>query len=128
MEQVYNLKQQNACACKEEHSYSWKPVISFLLFVLSLCRCVTAEHSELGLERRRLIDTVDRDEVDELDDPPTPVCYFIVGGNEDEYFAIEPLRHEIMVSPQNEEWTSAFQQNKTYPINVFFVIFHMQWL
>ncbi|GFG38793.1 hypothetical protein Cfor_02805 [Coptotermes formosanus] len=55
------------------------------------------EHSELGLERRRLIDTVDRDEVDELDDPPTPVCYFIVGGNEDEYFAIEPLRHEIMV-------------------------------
>jgi hypothetical protein len=40
---------------------------------------------------------VDRDEVDDLDDPPTPVCYFIVGGNEDEYFAIEPLRHEIMV-------------------------------
>jgi hypothetical protein len=59
---------------------------------------VIAEHSEPGQERRRLIDTVDRDEVDDLDDPPTPVCYFIVGGNEDEYFAIEPLRHEIMVS------------------------------
>jgi hypothetical protein len=97
---VYNLKQQNAYAYKEEHNYSWKPVISSLLFVLSLCECVTAEHSEPGLERRRLIDTVDRDEVDDLDDPPTPVCYFIVGGNEDEYFAIEPLRHDIMVSPQ----------------------------
>ena len=62
-----------------------------------------AEHSELGLERRRLIDTVDRDEVDDLDDPPTPVCYFIVGGNEDEYFTIEPLRHEIMVSPHTND-------------------------
>ncbi|KAJ9587165.1 hypothetical protein L9F63_019319, partial [Diploptera punctata] len=55
------------------------------------------EHSESGLERRKLIETVDRDEVDELDDPPTPVCYFIVGGNEEEYFGIEPLRHEIVV-------------------------------
>jgi hypothetical protein len=62
-----------------------------------------AEHSEPGLERRTLIDTVDRDEVDDLDDPPTPVCYFIVGGNEDEYFTIEPLRHEIMVSPHTND-------------------------
>ena len=67
------------------------------------CYYVTTEHSEPGSERRRLIDTADRDEVDDLDDPPTPVCYFIVGGNEDEYFAIEPLRHEIMVSSHNKE-------------------------
>ena len=73
------------------------------LFILSFCQYATTEHSEPGSERRRLIDTVDRDEVDDLDDPPTPVCYFIVGGNEDEYFAIEPLRHEIMVSSHNKE-------------------------
>lgn len=74
------------------------PVPSFPVAAVSLQRCVIPEHSEPGQERRRLTDTVDRDEVDDLDDPPTPVCYFIVGGNEDEYFAIEPLRHEIMVS------------------------------
>jgi hypothetical protein len=88
---------------RKNTNYSWKPVISFLLFILSLCQHVTTEHSEPGAERRRLIDTVDRDEVDDLDDPPTPVCYFIVGGNDDENFAIEPLRHEIMVSSHNRE-------------------------
>jgi hypothetical protein len=64
---------------------------------MSLQICIIAEHSEPGMERQKLIDTVHRDEVDDLDDPPTPVCYFIVGGNENEYFAIEPLRHEITV-------------------------------
>jgi hypothetical protein len=70
---------------------------SLSLFMMSLQNCVIAEHSEPGMERQKLIDTVNRDEVDDLDDPPTPVCYFIVGGNENECFAIEPLRHEIMV-------------------------------
>jgi hypothetical protein len=74
------------------------------LFIMSLQKCVIAEHSEPGLERRKLIDTVNRDEVDDLDDPPTPVCYFIVGGNENGYFAIEPLRHEIMVRLHNNKW------------------------
>nr|CAD7406833.1 unnamed protein product [Timema cristinae] len=53
-----------------------------------------------GMERRKIVDTVDRDEVDELDDPPTPVCYFIVGGNEGDFFTIEPLRHEVMVAKE----------------------------
>ncbi|XP_069668723.1 cadherin-23 isoform X2 [Periplaneta americana] len=54
------------------------------------------EHSEPGQERRKLIDTVDRDEVDELDDPPSQVCYFIVGGNEGEFFSIDKFQHEIV--------------------------------
>lgn len=45
-----------------------------------------------------MAETVDRDEVDELDDPRTPVCYFIVAGNDHGYFNIEPLSHEITVS------------------------------
>nr|CAD7259200.1 unnamed protein product [Timema shepardi] len=58
------------------------------------------EHMPTGMERRKIVDTVDRDEVDELDDPPTPVCYFIVGGNEGDFFTIEPLRHEVMVAKE----------------------------
>ncbi|KAJ1522204.1 hypothetical protein ONE63_002512 [Megalurothrips usitatus] len=58
------------------------------------------EHSPPGHERRILIDTVDRDEVDELDDPPTPVCYYIVAGNKDGLFALEPLRHELLVAKE----------------------------
>jgi hypothetical protein len=85
--------------------YTWRKTITvrFLvstlsLFIMSLQKCLISEHSEPGLERQKLIDTVNRDEVDDLDDPPTPVCYFIVGGNENGYFGLEPLRHEIMVS------------------------------
>ena len=106
------------CMSIQEHNYSWKPVISFLLFILSLCQYVTAEHSELGLECRRLIDTADRDEVDDLDDPPTPVCYFIVGGNEEECFAIEPLRHEIMVSSHKKE-SRKMHSNKVHVLYKF---------
>ena len=57
--------------------------------------------------------------MDDLDDPPTPVCYFIVGGNEDEYFAIEPLRHEIMVSSHNKE--SGKLHSKRIHVNLMFV-------
>ncbi|KAL1123291.1 hypothetical protein AAG570_002377 [Ranatra chinensis] len=53
------------------------------------------EHVRPGSERRRLIETVDRDDVDEMDDPPAPVCYYIVSGNDDNLFNIEPLSHEI---------------------------------
>ncbi|XP_067000515.2 cadherin-23 [Anabrus simplex] len=55
------------------------------------------EHAPPGQERHLLVDTVDRDEVDDLDDPRTPVCYFIVGGNEEDLFAVDPLQHEIVV-------------------------------
>uniref|UniRef100_W4VR90 Putative cadherin egf lag seven-pass g-type receptor n=1 Tax=Corethrella appendiculata TaxID=1370023 RepID=W4VR90_9DIPT len=51
------------------------------------------EHSKPGMERKKLPDTVDRDEVDDLDDPPSNVCYFIVYGNDENYFKLDPETH-----------------------------------
>lgn len=56
-----------------------------------------SEHVPPGVEKIKLPDTVDRDEVDELDDPPSVVCYFIVYGNEDEIFHLEPESHILTV-------------------------------
>lgn len=58
------------------------------------------EHAEPGVERKRLPDTVDRDEVDELDDPPTVVCYYIVYGDEENQFDLDPISHVLMVSQE----------------------------
>ncbi len=55
------------------------------------------EHVPVGVEKIKLPDTVDRDEVDELDDPPSVVCYFIVYGNEDEIFHLERESHILTV-------------------------------
>ncbi|XP_075231619.1 cadherin 88C [Lycorma delicatula] len=63
------------------------------------------EHSAPGSERRQLVETIDKDEVDDLDDPPTPVCYFIVAGNEEGYFGIEPLIHQIIVARELDRET-----------------------
>ncbi|XP_017865167.1 PREDICTED: cadherin-23 [Drosophila arizonae] len=57
------------------------------------------EHSDPGAERIKLPDTVDKDEMD-LDDPdesPTQVCYFILHGNEAGYFRLEPETHVLTV-------------------------------
>lgn len=62
------------------------------------------EHARPGLERRQLPDTIDRDEVDDLDDPPTTVCYFIVHGNENGHFKLDPHSHILTVS----SWVSLF--------------------
>lgn len=51
-----------------------------------------------GVERRQIIDTVDRDDVDYLDEPAPPVCYYIIAGNDDNNFEIEPISHQITVS------------------------------
>lgn len=58
-----------------------------------------SEGQKPGTEQWQLADTVDqdRDEIDELDDPPSPVCYYIISGNDDGYFALEPLSHKITV-------------------------------
>lgn len=56
------------------------------------------EHATPGLEKVKLPDTVDRDEVDDLDDTPSTVCYFIVSGNEDFNFHLEPESHVLSVS------------------------------
>ncbi|KAH8293460.1 hypothetical protein KR054_000643 [Drosophila jambulina] len=57
------------------------------------------EHSDPGAERIKLPDTVDKDQLD-LDDPnesPSQVCYFIVSGNEAGYFRLDPETHILTV-------------------------------
>lgn len=56
------------------------------------------EHTKPGIEKMKLPDTVDRDEVDDLDDAPSTVCYYIVYGNEDGLFKLDPESHIITVS------------------------------
>lgn len=56
------------------------------------------EHEAPGVERRILIDTIDRDEPDDFEEVNAgQVCYFIVGGNERGFFSLDPLRHELTV-------------------------------
>ncbi|KAH8330723.1 hypothetical protein KR067_006821 [Drosophila pandora] len=55
------------------------------------------EHSDPGAERIKLPDTIDKDQLD-LDDPneaPSQVCYFIVSGNEAGYFHLDPDTHVL---------------------------------
>jgi hypothetical protein len=59
-----------------------------------------AEHVKPGVERRKLPDTIDREEVDDLDDDPSAVCYFIVQGNEDGIFNLDRVSHVLSL---NEE-------------------------
>jgi len=57
------------------------------------------EHSDPGSERIKLPDTIDKDQL-ELDDPndtPSQVCYFIVSGNEAGYFRLDPESHILTV-------------------------------
>lgn len=56
------------------------------------------EHVEPGIEKRKLPDTVDRDEVDDLEDDRTVVCYFIVYGNEDGLFQLDRATHVLSVN------------------------------
>lgn len=67
------------------------------LHVFYLKKNPSTEHVPPGVEKIKLPDTVDRDEVDELDDPPSVVCYFIVYGNADEIFHLEPESHILTV-------------------------------
>ncbi|XP_022221011.2 cadherin-23 [Drosophila obscura] len=57
------------------------------------------EHSDPGAERIKLPDTIDKDQL-ELDDPeetPSQVCYFIVRGNEAGYFRLDSESHVLTV-------------------------------
>lgn len=67
-------------------------------FLVDIISVNFTEHSKPGLERKKLPDTVDRDEVDDLDDPPSQVCYFIVHGNEDHLFKLDAVTHVLSVS------------------------------
>lgn len=53
-----------------------------------------------GVEKRKLPDTVDREEVDDLDDEPSAVCYFIVQGNENGMFSLDRVTHILSVNDE----------------------------
>lgn len=65
------------------------------------------EHSKPGIEKKKLPDTVDRDEVDDLDDPPSTVCYFIVFGNDHNLFHLDPETHILVTKKQLDRETKA---------------------
>lgn len=71
-------------------------IISSIKIIANLFPSIS-EHKAPGEEKIKLPDTVDRDEVDELDDPPSTVCYFIVYGNENGQFRLEPETHVLTV-------------------------------
>ncbi|XP_033230917.1 cadherin-23 isoform X2 [Belonocnema kinseyi] len=66
-------------------------------FLVDYYKVNFTEEKAAGLEKVILPDTIDRDEVDDLDDPPTQVCYFIVGGNDDGLFNLERKTHELSI-------------------------------
>ena len=53
------------------------------------------ENKAPGTERERILNTVDLDDVDE-DEIKLDVCYFVVGGNNEDRFAVNPITHEVM--------------------------------
>jgi cadherin 23 len=61
---------------------------------------ILIEHVQPGVEKRKLPDTVDREEVDDLDDEPSAVCYFIVNGNDNGLFNLDRVSHILSL---NEE-------------------------
>ena len=57
------------------------------------------ERREAGLERRRVLNTVDLDAVEE-GETETTVCYFLVAGNHQGIFQLDKLTHELMTLEQ----------------------------
>ncbi|CAG9764226.1 unnamed protein product [Ceutorhynchus assimilis] len=61
------------------------------------------ENQRPGAEAKRLPDTIDRDELD-YEGTPSPICYFIVGGNENNYFSLHPIDHTLhVIQPLDRE-------------------------
>jgi len=61
------------------------------------------EHREPGSEYWQLIDTVDREELIDLEKTPPPVCYYVISGNDENRFIVEPLNHRISVRKKSIE-------------------------
>ncbi|XP_050299893.1 cadherin-23 isoform X2 [Anthonomus grandis grandis] len=55
------------------------------------------ENKQPGLEIKKLPDTIDRDEFD-YTSTPSPICYFLVGGNENGLFNLHPLEHTLQIT------------------------------
>uniref|UniRef100_A0A182PGR0 Cadherin domain-containing protein n=1 Tax=Anopheles epiroticus TaxID=199890 RepID=A0A182PGR0_9DIPT len=59
------------------------------------------EHMTPGTERIRLPDTVDQDYLDPLEGPASSVvCYYIVQGNENGHFGLDPVTHDLTVEKE----------------------------
>lgn len=67
-----------------------KPNLTYLFVV---------ENQSPGAESKTLPNTIDRDELS-YETAPAPICYFIVGGNENGLFSLHPLDHTLSVSKQ----------------------------
>jgi cadherin 23 len=67
-------------------------------FLIDIHKVNFTEEQPPRFEKFILPETIDRDEVGDLDDPPTKVCYFIVGGNEENLFSLDISTHELTVS------------------------------
>ncbi|KZC14307.1 Cadherin-23 [Dufourea novaeangliae] len=64
-------------------------------FLVDIFNTNLTEEQFPGTETILLPQTVDRDDIDELDDPPAQVCYFIVSGNDDGLFILDIFKHEL---------------------------------
>ncbi|XP_071565121.1 cadherin-23 [Temnothorax nylanderi] len=64
-------------------------------FSVSVFHINFTEEQPPGSEMVLLPETFDNDDVDDLEDPPTQVCYFIVGGNDDGLFVLDIYKHEL---------------------------------
>ncbi|XP_063975231.1 cadherin-23 isoform X2 [Diachasmimorpha longicaudata] len=97
-------------------------------FVVDAFRVTFTEEEFPGAESVILPETIDKDEVDDLDDPPTQVCYFIVGGNDDEYFRLDMITHKLTTGKtldreQQQEYLlmiKATEDCNTLPMNQSF--------
>lgn len=59
------------------------------------------------MEKRKLPDTVDREEVDDLDDDPSTVCYFIIEGNENGLFHLDRHTHILSINRELDREVTA---------------------
>ncbi|OAD57365.1 Cadherin-23 [Eufriesea mexicana] len=64
-------------------------------FLVDIFNINFTEEQHPGSETVQLPETIDRDEVDDLDDPPTQVCYFIISGNDDKLFVLDVFKHQL---------------------------------
>ena len=58
---------------------------------------IFTEEKPPGSERFKMLDTVDRDDLD-VEEAASLVCYFIVGGDQNKTFDLHPVTHELQVS------------------------------